>query len=87
MQQKLDDVSKVKERIIQVLRQKLASEQMEKEEQIAQLREQVRKLFHRLHYICLIIIKKKSDLAVQVRTDLEKWMREKEKVVSKFLYA
>ena len=44
MQQKLEDVSKEKESIIQVLRQKLAREQMEKEEssqQIAQLKEQV----------------------------------------------
>ena len=44
MQQKLEDVSKEKESIIQELRQKLAGEQMKKEEssqQIAQLKEQV----------------------------------------------
>ena len=60
MQQKLKDVSKEKESTIQELQQKLACEheQMRKEEssqQIAQLKEQVRKPFHRLHCICLII--------------------------------
>ena len=59
MQQKLEDVSKVKESTIQELRQELACEQMKKEEssqQIAQLKEQVRKPFHRLHLLHLIII-------------------------------
>ena len=58
MQQKLEDVSKEKESTIEELRQKLAGEKMNKEEssqQIAQLKEQVRKSFHQLHCIWLII--------------------------------
>ena len=57
MQQKLEDVSKEKESIIQELRQKLAHEQMNMEEssqQIEQLKEQVRKPFHRLHCIKMV---------------------------------
>ena len=57
MQQKLEDVSKEKESIIQELRQKLAHEQMNMEEssqQIAQLKEQVHKPFYRLHCIKMV---------------------------------